>query len=135
MVREALLWYGETDPVKTTEEIKEEDPQKEELLSVLTELKRVYGNATFSTKELLKEQKQGELFEALRGVAPSRSGESIDGKRLGAWFGYKKDVLVGGLKLIKVGETNHATWKVGGSLSEAAKEPDVLPLAEKEIFF
>ena len=53
---------------------------------------------------------------ALLGIAPNHGGEGIDGKKLGAWLGYKKDIPIGGLVFRKRNGGNHAEWYVEGDL-------------------
>jgi putative DNA primase/helicase len=127
MVREALIFYGEPDAVDTAKEVKSEDPRREEHRTILLEWKRAFGNFSYPAKDVAaavsKPSKNDStkrahqaLFTALLGIAPNRCGEGIDGKKLGAWLGYKKDIPVGGLVFRKRDGGNHAEWYVEGEL-------------------
>jgi putative DNA primase/helicase len=127
MVRETLIWYGEPDPVDTAKEVKTEDPRREEHRIILLEWKRAFGNFSYPAKDVAAavsrpskndstKRAHPALFMALLGIAPNRGGEGIDGKKLGAWLGYKKDIPIGGLVFRKRDGGNHAEWYVEGEL-------------------
>jgi putative DNA primase/helicase len=122
MVREALIFYGEPDPVLTAKEVKSEDPRREEHRTILLEWKRAFGDFAYPAKDVAAavsrptKRAHPALFMALLGIAPNRCGEGIDGKKLGAWLGYKKDIPIGGLVFRKRDGGNHAEWYVEGDL-------------------
>ena len=100
-VREALLWYGEPDPVDTSAEVKDEDPDKEQHWNITYLWDRTFG----SNPHTLAEVAAGaggwneKLYQALLAVAEKkrkRSGKYLS-ERLSNWLRNKHEVPSGGL--------------------------------------
>ena len=115
LVRDALVWLGEGDPVDTMERSRTEDPRREALAAVLAQWSAVLGPARVSVKDVIdratdfehprsssdlnrKSFLHPEFREALLTVAGD-SG-NINGRRLGKWLSANKGKIVNGLRIV-----------------------------------
>jgi putative DNA primase/helicase len=115
LVRDALVWLGEADPVDTMERSRTEDPRREALAAILAQWGALLGSARVSVKEVIDratdfERPQSpsdlnrksflhpEFREALLTVAGD-SG-NINGRRLGKWLSANKGKIVNGLRIV-----------------------------------
>ena len=101
MIREALLWYGEPDPVLTAKEVKDEDPGKEEHWNIIYQWYKTFGHIPHTLADVaaaVKEQDK-KLWQALLLVAGTEINNvvSICPKKLGTWLRDKHEVPSGGL--------------------------------------
>ena len=121
-VRDALVWLGEDDPVKTQEDLRAVDPIVEQMEAVLRCWAEVLGHAPTTTSEMIKRAttRTGDydLFlypqfrEALLGVA-GNGGSVINARALGVWIGRIKDRIVGGRRVVRCGITDGAVrWQL-----------------------
>jgi hypothetical protein len=105
LVRDALLWLGCADPVATMEEVRTNDPRKNELQTVMEQWQQAIGAARVSvrlvietankrTKDYPSELMHPDLHEALAVVAGI--GGAIDSRRLGHWLRRHKDRVING---------------------------------------
>lgn len=122
-VRDALLWLRSADPVGSMEEARKSDPELAQLTGVLTQWREVVGFSRVTAHQVIEAAirkkdwgEEGtfahpEFRDALLAVGGIRG--AIDGKRLGAWLGYKKDKVVGGF-VLKKGPQEHGigTWQL-----------------------
>ncbi len=111
LVRGALMWLGEADPVDTMERARSLDPRLEELSAVLTQWREVIGKDAIIVRRLIEKatkQTVGDGFdystrefthpdfrEALLTVAGT--GGAVNSRRLGKWLSANKNRIVGGL--------------------------------------
>jgi hypothetical protein len=125
IVRNALLWFGEADPVETMERVRKLDPVLEDLSSVMTQWKAVIGSERTTVRRVIEkatEQRpsidfnRGEFInrdfrEALLTVAGV--GGAINTNRLGKWLSAKRHVLAGGHRFEQCGTSQGvAEWRL-----------------------
>lgn len=124
LVRDALIWVGEADPVQTMEEARTNDPKLAALLAVVEQWKPVVGMDRVSTRELVERATahatgewgrsdftHPEFREALLDVAGDKGAVST--RRLAKWLGSQKGRVVNGLKIESPGIIDgFATWKL-----------------------
>lgn len=120
LVRGALLWLGEADPVGTVESVRADDPRRAELAAVLGQWDRVLGDRRVSSREVLEAAAAApDMREALLAVAGVAG--AINTRRLGLWLRANKGKLVGGLKLDTAGTLHgSALWALHGGRTGAA---------------
>jgi hypothetical protein len=143
LVRGALVWLGEHDPVDSMEGIRARDPRRETLRAVATAWHASVGDGAVTTTELIARAKAHSNFSGVRPVESSSEknrvdsdlcdallavagqGNEVNAKRLGRWLAHNKDRIVDGLRIVKTGERQgFGLWRVeathtGGSPSEA----------------
>lgn len=124
MIREPLIWLGMPDPVETTDEANETEPETQTLVAVLNAWRSVYGNAPKTAPEIVADATEGvrdrgteilahpELRQALESAlgGPREIGARGLGNYLRRW----KGVIAGGKRVRAVG-TGHAgytLWRV-----------------------
>jgi putative DNA primase/helicase len=118
LVRDALIWLGEADPLDTMERTREQDPQREALTAVLDQWSAVLQNKRVSAKQLIdtatdfdakesfdakKRFLHPEFREALLIVAADAG--HINSRRLGRWLSDNQGKIVDGLRLIVDGHS------------------------------
>jgi hypothetical protein len=116
LVRDALIWLGEPDPVDTMERVREQDPQRAALAAVLEQWNAIVGTKRASAKELIdyatdsdpmntspdrRRFRHSEFREALLAVAGDAG--NINSRRLGIWLSANKQKVVNGLRIIADG--------------------------------
>jgi RepB DNA-primase from phage plasmid len=118
LVRDALVWLGEADPVEAMERTRTEDPLREALAVVLTQWRALLGLHRVSVKEVIEKATDydppgngidfnrrrflhPEFREALLAVAGDNG--SINGKRLGKWLSANKGKVVSDLRVVSDG--------------------------------
>jgi hypothetical protein len=121
MVRAPLVWLGCADPCASRQQAEDDDPEFEALATLLTTLHNRFDNRTFTVAELVKtvirDQDQESMLDSTAALkdalaAISAHGE-INARSIGKAFARHKDRVVGGLKLFKRGNRQHATlWQV-----------------------
>ncbi|APT57793.1 hypothetical protein RGI145_12395 [Roseomonas gilardii] len=136
MVRDALCWLGEADPVETVEEVRAADPRLERLVAVLEQWSGVIGTAEVSTEnviqhatsqqtatdpEWIKTRREGsppkmefrhpEFRAALLRVGGERG--AIDSEKLGKWLRSNKGRVANGFRIDNVAPPKkQARWKL-----------------------
>jgi hypothetical protein len=115
MIRDALIWLDQADPCDTKEAIEADDPEKDQLASVLQLWHDLIGSDRVSTKELIAHAAAGvganALHDALRAVAPGSKGDAeISPDRLGKYLSRNVKVVVGNKRLVEDGK--HAGGKL-----------------------
>lgn len=104
LVRSALGWLGQADPVKTMEISRSEDPEMAGMREVFGCWKAAIGvEKPLGTGEIVaaadpKTEVGARLREAL--VREASDGHTISALRLGHWLGRRKDRIVNGLKAV-----------------------------------
>jgi putative DNA primase/helicase len=110
LVRSALVWLGQVDPVNTAATIQADDPDRAQRAAIFTAWTSVLELKTgYSTSEVIEaaERYNGQNYEnpalraALLDVAKSKTSDRIDPKRLGWWLRNACKVVVGNMKLTK----------------------------------
>jgi putative DNA primase/helicase len=107
LVRSALLWLGEADPVETMEKAREEDPYLANLRTVFAALRNTVGlDRPKSTAELISLAEEtlngtlmnAELRDALSVVSAERNGR-LNPRLLGHWLRRNKGRVDAGYRL------------------------------------
>jgi hypothetical protein len=143
LVRGALVWLGEHDPLDSMEGIRVRDPRREMLRAVATAWRASVGDGLVTTTELIARAKAHRSFSGVRPVESSSEkdrvnsdlcdallavaghGNEVNAKRMGRWLAHNKDRIVDGLRIVQTGERQgFALWRVdathtGGSPNEA----------------
>lgn len=119
IVRSALVWLGQADPVETMEAARAEDPVLTSLREVFRSWHEAVGPASHTTGKIKTAAERtglggnrlhAELYQALCAIADDRRG-GIDTMALGNWLGRHKGRIVDRLKLQADNDT-HAKQKV-----------------------
>ncbi|CAK0758837.1 hypothetical protein CCP3SC5AM1_2550002 [Gammaproteobacteria bacterium] len=112
MVRSAIVWAGEADPVESQELTKGEDPAREALYAIFSAWNLVIGKDPVTVAEVIRRcEHNQELRDAVAMVAERRG--NIDGRILGNWLTTNKDRQAEKLLLIKVAsKRNIASWSI-----------------------
>lgn len=133
VVRDALVWAGHADPVKTMEEVRDNDPVVEQFKSIATQWRMHFGPGVITARHLIEcatEQKvstdgsnrmvflRPDFREALLSVA--ELGGSINSKRLGRWLVGVNSRSVDGCKIVK-GSRVHGIQEWRMQLDEQAQ--------------
>lgn len=131
LVRAALVWLGEADPLETRQRIERDDPVKVALGSVLAAwwaLSQTWPSDKSKTKTaqaLAGEaslQRQSDFNLALLEVAADRRDpDKVDARRLGVWLRRFQGRVVDGLRIVRAGDDTHgkvALWSVEAASTE-----------------
>lgn len=119
LVRSALVWLGQPDPVQTMEKARSEDPVTSTLTTIFSAWHDAVGSAPQTVAQIIGNAEavnsmgnaaNTELREALTEVGQDRFGK-LSGKVLGIYLARYAGRIAGGLKLTK-GEDKHAKQKV-----------------------
>ena len=114
MIRDVLIWLEEPDPCDTKEAIEADDPEKDQLATVLQAWHEVIAMDRVSTKEVIAHAEPPSsraLHDALRAVAPGSKGDvDISADRLGKYLSRNVKVVVGNKRLVQDGK------RAGGNL-------------------
>lgn len=108
MVRSALVWLGQADPVATQERARAVDPTINQLGAILSALHDAVGGTHLLTKAIIEAanlpnangigHKNEGLRDALLAVAPDNHN-AINAQRLGTFLGRHEGRIVGGYRL------------------------------------
>ncbi|TAN62713.1 MAG: hypothetical protein EPN20_10660, partial [Magnetospirillum sp.] len=105
LIRDALIWAGEADPMDTVSEVKASNPHRQALGAVLEAWGAAFDDRVVTTREVADGSRWSpaapdtpSLREALLLVAEDR-GE-VNPVRLGKWLGKIKGQVIGGRKII-----------------------------------
>lgn len=108
IVRSALVWLGEVDPVATMETARAEDPVTSNLTAMLVAWHDAVSDRPMTAGKIIArtsetngfgERTAPDLYEALLSAAEGRPGE-ISGKKLGHYLVRFKGRIMAGLKLV-----------------------------------
>lgn len=120
LVRDALMWLGEADPVDSMASVRAEDPERQKKEAVFATWHAAFGSKPMAAKDVIAlANRKGEDFdytnpelrEALAQVA--ELGGSINSRRLGSWLGDENGTILAGLRLMKHGVVNGiAVWRI-----------------------
>ncbi len=115
LVRDALIWLGEPDPLDTMEHTREQDPRREALAAVLDQWRAVLQHTRVSAKEVIDiatdfqtasaDDKRRYLHPEFREALLVVAGEAgnINSRRLGKWLNANKAKVVNKLRIINDG--------------------------------
>jgi hypothetical protein len=112
-VREPLIWLGEADPCDTVGKVRENDPTRDELGTVLLQWKEHLGvHSAHTVQQVIERAVNTPMFyTALLNVAASKAGGTVSNDRLGRWLKRVEGKIVNGLRLVRVGNQHgYPTW-------------------------
>lgn len=98
LIRGALVWLGEADPVETMDGLARSDDETQGLLAILHGVYAQFGAAEFTAAQVVANP-QTELREVLDLVCRASSGDRLDPRRLGRFFQTNERRIVDGLRL------------------------------------
>jgi putative DNA primase/helicase len=114
-VREALIWLDRTDPCETSVDVRDSDPHRGELVTVVEQWKEhLTLNQDYTVQQVIgRALINSDFHNALMAVASSPSGGSVNSVKLGRWLNRAKGKIVNGLKLLQVGSKHgYPLWKL-----------------------
>lgn len=107
-VRDALVWVGMPDLLKSVEDIRNDDPELQQRIAIFEAWRAVYGNAWCSVRDINHQVRrcaenpagsttQEQVFaDELAGIS---DGIRFDAKALGLWLRSNRGGIAGGLRL------------------------------------
>jgi hypothetical protein len=114
-VREVLVWLGRADPCETLAEVRESDPNRGELITVIEQWKhRLVQDQPYTVQQVIgRALTDADFHNALLAVAMATTGGMTNNVRLGRWLKRVKGRVVNGFKLVE-GGNNHGypLWKL-----------------------
>ena len=117
MVRRPLVWLDLPDPLLTSEELREQDPDLEAMRLLYSAWQESFGERPVTVAEVIAEgvsvgqSANEELRDALQLVC----AEKPNSRRLSYWMRSHRERIIDGLQLCKAGTDGHAKvakWKV-----------------------
>jgi hypothetical protein len=138
-VRDALIWYGQSDPVETMEAVRSQDPKLDALIAVLSQWREVIGTARVSGQDIIEratrtqnaagigfntrpEYVHAPFREALLQVAGD--GGAVNSRSLSKWITGQENRIIKGLRIVRRGMLRgFMTWEleqVGAARTKAA---------------
>jgi len=117
MARRPLVWLGLPDPLLTSEELREQDPDLEAMRLLYSAWQDTFGDKPVTVAEVITEASSlgqsanDELRDALQLVC----AEKPNARRLSYWMRSHRERIIDGLQLCKAGTDSHAKvakWKV-----------------------
>src|SRR5262249_26525850 len=102
-IRQPLLWLDYNDPCDSIETVRENDPRRDALLTVLLEWRQAIGVQKSHTTQQVESRAvvDAAFFSALMAVAANPTGTTISSIRLGRWLHQVQGKIVNKLKLVK----------------------------------
>jgi hypothetical protein len=121
-IRQALVWLDQADPWDTTETVRKNDPDRQELYAVMAQWKEHLGvwgqrpnvGGPFTVQQVVGcAVVEAEFHAALMAVAANRNGTSVSNMRLGRWLKGVERKIIGGFQLVQDGMSNgYPLWKL-----------------------
>jgi len=102
-IRGALVWAGLGDPCKTRERIVSNDPDRDQVLAVMSAWQARFGDKPTTVREVIKAANANEAlrFALLDVAADRKEKDSINAQMLGIWLSSHADRVVGDFRLIR----------------------------------
>jgi len=120
LVRSALIWLGEPDPMLGRESVEQADPRREVLGAVLEAWFAAFGSDPKRAAQVIEATDGGDMFEinlglrsALDSIVTLTDGAKLTSKSLGVWIATHKGRVQNGLRFSHAG-TYQGTkaWRV-----------------------
>jgi hypothetical protein len=112
LVRGALIWLGQIDPVESMREAGDDDPDMLATAAMLDAWPAGPGKNEYTSQALIAAgRKNPGLHAALAAVATDRQG-AISAEMLGNWLRNHKNRVAGKRKLLRVGSATRPRWTV-----------------------
>ena len=124
MVRRPLVWLDFPDPLLTSEELREQDPDLEAMRLLLASWQAVFGSDPKTAAEVVATGLENSPMTSsytnpdLRDALQLVCNEKPNARRLGYWLRAHRDRIVNGLTLKQAGADGHdkvARWRVVGA--------------------
>ncbi len=117
MVRRPLLWLDLPDPLLTSEELREQDPDLEAMRLMYAAWQQSFNDRAVTVAEVINEsQSVGQSEnEELRDALQLVCAEKPNSRRLGIWLRAHRERIIDGLQLRQAGTDGHAKvakWQV-----------------------
>ena len=105
-VREPLMWLGCADPCETVAKVREDDPRRTALLTVVVQWKEALGTGSAHTmREIIAAAvNRPDFHNALLTVAAARSGNVVSNERLGRWLKANEGKIVNAIHITSATE-------------------------------
>ena len=128
LVRSALVWLGEADPIESMRKLEVRDPEAQSLAALVDAWWDVYGDVPKTAADAAKyalDENQEVFLSALKAVAWGRDGKP-DARRLGIYLGKRENRISGGRRFERAGTRSRATlWRLAEV--ESAQDPQPEP--------
>jgi putative DNA primase/helicase len=114
-VRSPLLWLDRDDPCDSIATVRESDPCRSLLNTVLVQWEQKLGTTnSYTVQQVIQRTNLDQnFFGAIVAVAASAQGGSISNDRLGRWLSKNNGKIVNQLKLLKTGiVSGYPLWRV-----------------------
>jgi putative DNA primase/helicase len=126
LVRDALIWLGEADPVESMNQLRKRDPILEAVRAVMGQWRETFGNQSVTAAEVIRtatkmrqniyeglELEHPDFRDALMAVAGR--GNTLSGIALGRWLGVHRDKIVDDHQFVEMGTRSGAVvWALQG---------------------
>jgi hypothetical protein len=118
-VREPLIWLGRADPCDTVAEMREDDPKRAALLTIVLQWKEALGNASsYTMREIINVAvNRPDFYNALVTVAAAgRASNLLSNERLGRWLKANEKKVAGGFSIVRTGaKDGYPLWRLGSA--------------------
>jgi hypothetical protein len=115
-IREPLVWLECSDPCETVAKVREDDPRRSSLLTVITQWQTVLGtNSAHTIRQVVTAAiNHADFHNALVAVAVARgSNNVVSNDRLGRWLKANEGKIVNGVSLIRGGMIDgYPLWRL-----------------------
>lgn len=116
-IRQPLMWLDQIDPCESISTVRESDPTRSQLITVLEQWKLCLGLAKVHTIKQVIERAvvDQDFFNAIIAVSSTNQG-TISNQRFGKWLSKNEGKIANGLKLIRVGVLHgFPLWQVNNA--------------------
>jgi hypothetical protein len=114
-IREPLLWLGQADPCVTVSKVRENDPERDRLQTVLLQWQEHLGlHNKYTIQQVIgRAVNVSTFYTALLNVAANNSGSVVSNDRLGRWLKRVQRKIVNGLMLLQSGSAHgYPLWQL-----------------------
>ena len=112
LVRSALVWLGEADPVESMNQLRKKDPVLEEARSIMEQWREAFGDRVTVAEVVRYATEMRQSYERAEPAHPdfrdalmavAGRGNILSGKALGNWLSAQQDKIVDGFKFENMG--------------------------------
>lgn len=122
MVREALVWLGEADPVSVIEDVRSNDPRLQRLGQMINAWGNIFGESPQRVRDVMRiagqtdDEHGGMLtYPDLKEAIVAIAGEKMSGERFNWWLRKNMNRSVNGVKFERAdGGTVVPSWRLAG---------------------
>ncbi|MGA8010945.1 MAG: hypothetical protein WB949_00775 [Candidatus Acidiferrales bacterium] len=133
-IREPLIWLGLADPCETRTVVLADDPEREESLSAVRALYKVFKDEEFTSKRIVDECGSRNSLKAAMLTAAAGHQKEIDSRSVGWWLRRVHDRILGGLRVeISRKASGVARWRVVEAPGGQSGHGGQLPVARDGI--